>query len=275
MTALPLPLPSIQADADVQSRTALHEATVREYATSMREGAQFPPIIVFHEGETYWLADGFHRVAAARLAGRSEILAELRDGDKRAARIYAAAANAAHGLRRSNADKRRAVGLLLADPEWSKKSDREIARHCGVTHPFVAAVRRDASGNGYRLHPIGDLPCPQDTVPVFPTEGEIAHLVRHRYNFMPHFESVVELIAATLPKIGLRCPIVLFEGAILDGALRLEACRRAGVAPIFCEFIGEDPLAFCMSMNMRRGHLDESQRAMVGARVKILFEAEA
>jgi hypothetical protein len=36
-------------------------------------------------------------------------------------------ANAPHGLRRTNADKRRAVVRLLEDTEWSQWADREIA----------------------------------------------------------------------------------------------------------------------------------------------------
>lgn len=51
------------------------------------------------------------------------------------------AANADHGLRRSNEDKRKAVGLLLADAEWSKLSNAEIARLCNVSHTFVNNTR--------------------------------------------------------------------------------------------------------------------------------------
>ena len=36
----------------------------------------------------------------------------------------------AHGLRRSNADKRRAVLTLLNNEEWAKWSAREIAKAC-------------------------------------------------------------------------------------------------------------------------------------------------
>ncbi len=39
-------------------------------------------------------------------------------------------------------DKRNAVEQALGDPELSRWSDREIAKQCGVTHPFVAKVRR-------------------------------------------------------------------------------------------------------------------------------------
>lgn len=46
-----------------------------------------------------------------------------------------------HGLPRSNDDKRRAVSRLLDDPEWSKWSDREIARRCYVNHHLVSRLR--------------------------------------------------------------------------------------------------------------------------------------
>jgi hypothetical protein len=44
-------------------------------------------------------------------------------------------------LRRTNADKRKAVKTLLEDEEWSKWSDREIARQCEVSHPFVSKMK--------------------------------------------------------------------------------------------------------------------------------------
>ena len=50
-------------------------------------------------------------------------------------------ANHGHGLRRTNADKRRAVETLLRDQEWTKWSDREIARQCAVSNRFVSDVR--------------------------------------------------------------------------------------------------------------------------------------
>jgi hypothetical protein len=47
--------------------------------------------------------------------------------------LYSISSNAEHGLPRSNADKRKAVRLLLADAEWGQWSDRESARHCQVS----------------------------------------------------------------------------------------------------------------------------------------------
>ena len=53
--------------------------------------------------------------------------------------------NADHGKRRSNADKRRSVELLLKDQDWTSWSDREIAKQCAVSHPFVAEIRKGQS----------------------------------------------------------------------------------------------------------------------------------
>ena len=138
-------LSQIRTDGGTQPRAVIDDAVVQEYAEAMREGAKFPPVVVFNDGYDYWLADGFHRVAAAKVARFTEIDADEREGLRRDAVLYAMGANANHGVRRTNADKRRAVTTLLKDPEWAQWSDSEIARRCGVSQPFVGAIRRDAS----------------------------------------------------------------------------------------------------------------------------------
>ena len=49
--------------------------------------------------------------------------------------------------RRSNAAKRQDVLTLLHDPAWRQRSDREIARHCGVDHKSVAKWRKQLTGD--------------------------------------------------------------------------------------------------------------------------------
>lgn len=75
---------------------------------------------------------------------------------------------------------------------------------------------------------------------------------------------------------GLKCPVALFQNQIIDGRNRVAACRIAGVTPSFTVVSDiTSPATYVLSTNLRRRHLSESQRAMVGARVKPLFEAEA
>src|SRR6056297_19813 len=125
---------SIRMDGGTQARAGINDDTVADYAEQMEdETTVFPPIIVYHDGRDYWLADGFHRVEAWKRIGRLEVPADVRQGDRRSAILHSCAANSAHGLRRTNDDKRRAVTALLEDAEWSLWSDREIARHCRVS----------------------------------------------------------------------------------------------------------------------------------------------
>ena len=143
-----LPITAITADPDCQLRAACSSVTVHEYAEALTAGAAFPPVIVFSDGDSYWLGDGFHRFEAHQSAGLTEINAEIRTGDLRDAKLYAAGANADHGLRRTQADKRNAILALLADPEWRGWSDKEIARRTATSDKTVAKIRRELSGEG-------------------------------------------------------------------------------------------------------------------------------
>ena len=67
---------------------------------------------------------------------------------------------------------------------------------------------------------------------------------------------------------GLRESIWLHEGRIIDGRNRYRACLETGTAPTFREWEGNGSLvAFVISLNLHRRHLNESQRAMVAARL--------
>lgn len=66
------------------------------------DGVEFPSLTVFFDGSHYWLADGFHRFFAAKKHGLGAMSAEVYQGTRRDAVLYAAGANARHGLRRTN-----------------------------------------------------------------------------------------------------------------------------------------------------------------------------
>lgn len=138
-----LPLSKIRADHRAQPRENLITDVVQSYAEAMQDGATFPPLIVFYDGNDYWLADGFHRRAAADSIGVTEFRCEVRGGGLRDAILFSCQVNATHGSPRTAEDKRRAVMKLLEDDEWSHWSDREIARHVKVSHPTVAKLRAE------------------------------------------------------------------------------------------------------------------------------------
>jgi hypothetical protein len=73
------------------------------------------------------------------------------------------------------------------------------------------------------------------------------------------YESLKKDIAAG----GMQTPIVLHEGKILDGGNRFRACSELGVEPRFVDFIGEDPVAFVLSINLHRRHLQPGQHAAI------------
>lgn len=142
-----LSLDDITAHPDVQARAELNEEVIEEYAVSMRLGEKFPAVVVFFDGDAYWLSDGFHRYEAAKRAPVQLLDAQMRLGGKREAMLYSAGANATHGLRRTNADKRKAVVMLLKDEEWGQWNDAEIARRANVSPMTVGRLRAELISN--------------------------------------------------------------------------------------------------------------------------------
>lgn len=139
-TTVVIEISKIRLDGDTQPRCEIDTRTVDEYAEDILRGDDLPAIKVVHDGVHYWPWDGFHRLHAHRKAGKTTIKARVSDGTVQDARWWSLSVNRTHGLRRSIADKRRAVELALASQ--GDLSDRAIAEHCGVSHTFVARIRQ-------------------------------------------------------------------------------------------------------------------------------------
>lgn len=153
-----LPLGKVTLSPGAQARAVLDSAHVADLADDLDNGAEFPPVVVFHDGQTYWLASGWHRWHAHKRSGRSHIECDVRPGTLDDAALHAAASNAANGLRRSPSDKRRAVQLTHSvRPSWSVE---QIAAHCSVSAASVQAIVAFA-----------DLPDPEPVVP--PTAADL------------------------------------------------------------------------------------------------------
>ena len=75
------------------------------------------------------------------------------------------------------------------------------------------------------------------------------------------FASLSEDIKAN----GLRDPITVYEGMVLDGWHRFQVCAEIAIEPRFVQFTDGDPASFVLSKNLHRRHLSASQRAVAVA----------
>lgn len=139
MTMSIIPLKSIVFDAGTQIRVELDQHLVGEYAEAMTEGAHFPPIVLFHDGNRHYLADGFHRFMAAQRLKFADIDADVRPGTKDDALWFALGANKKNGKRLNSTDLQHAI--RLAFETWPDKSAHEIAAQVGCTQQWVSARR--------------------------------------------------------------------------------------------------------------------------------------
>jgi len=177
------PLEKFRLDGGTQARLKIDDDIVMEYAEAMQRGDTFPPVIAFDDGNSLWLADGFHRYHACKSLGKPAIATDRREGSQRDAILYSLGANASHGLRRSSADKRRAVEMMLKDSQWSQWANCDIARRCGVDEKTVRNIRNEYTSENPRyktsertyIHPKTGRPTQMNTAKITENNGDSAH----------------------------------------------------------------------------------------------------
>lgn len=98
------------------------------------------------------------------------------------------------------------------------------------------------------------------------------HPLSDLFPLMPAAE--MNELVADIKAHGLQSPIILYEGKILDGRHRYEACQIAETIPRFEQYKGNNPLTFVVSANVNRRHLTDSQRAMIGAKMVTMKQGE-
>ena len=133
-----LALDKLVTDARTQVRAEISEYIVGEYVDALGEGARFPPVVVFRGKGADVLADGFHRLRAYQQAGRSEIEADVYQGDRDDALWFALGANRAHGPRLSGEDKRRAIEIAYI----GLRRGREASSRLHVPSPSVMGSQK-------------------------------------------------------------------------------------------------------------------------------------
>ena len=137
----------------LQSRVRIDATTVQEYREDMQDGTEFPLPSLYtwevpegEEFERYYIGDGFHRIEAD---DREEIpaLVHIYDTEEKAkiaAEWRSILSNTEHGLRRTQADRRRAVKLALErQPELN---DNRLSKLLRVDAKTVARVRAEMEG---------------------------------------------------------------------------------------------------------------------------------
>ena len=87
-------------------------------------------------------------------------------------------------------------------------------------------------------------------------------------------------LVADIKANGIHDPIDIFQGRILDGRNRYNAAAAAGIEietrhiRYFREELYGDPLTYVLSKNLKRRHLNESQRGMVAANLASMRQGE-
>jgi len=76
-----------------------------------------------------------------------------------------------------------------------------------------------------------------------------------------------EQLVADIARQGQLVPIKVFQEKILDGRNRYRACERLNLDPQIEQWDGADPIAYVAAMNLHRRHLNDTQRAMIAARL--------
>ena len=124
-----------ELDLSLQTRAGTDAETIDNYAEAMADGAQFPEVTVFTDGAHYWLADGFHRVMAAKQNGRTVISADVRKGTEDDAVVFGGTANNKQGKRPTRADVQHFLQMVWERREaifGGTPTGGNLAEKCGV-----------------------------------------------------------------------------------------------------------------------------------------------
>ena len=89
-------------------------------------------------------------------------------------------------------------------------------------------------------------------------------------------ENIFAGLVRSIREDGLREPILVSRGEVVDGRHRYRACLEAGVEPEF-EYLPDDadPMPFVIARNILRRHLSASQLAVIAYRLTVLPTSDA
>jgi hypothetical protein len=85
----------------------------------------------------------------------------------------------------------------------------------------------------------------------------------------------LEELTQDIRQRGLIHPIITYQGQLLDGRNRWEACARLAIMPRTEEYKGDDPIGYVVSANIQRRHLTVSELGILGKEVEEMYLEEA
>ena len=137
------------ADLNLGSGTQVRTTdpkTVQHYAELLADGTALGPLKVYETPDAgLVLVDGWHRLEAHLMNKQDTVECVVEPGTLEEARYMALGSNK-HGRAFTNEEKRANALEMLRHAEWSKQSDRQIARHLGVSQPFVSKLKAELEG---------------------------------------------------------------------------------------------------------------------------------
>lgn len=234
-----VPIASVAFDAGTQVRAAINEDVVADYAERMSDGVEFPPVVLFHDGNGYYMADGFHRGLARKRIGFLDVVAVVHPGTKTDALWYALGANRTNGAQMTPADKKHAI--LLALQAWPDKSQNQIADQIGCSQQHVQQVRAQVTttcnlpprvtGKDGKSYPATRPP--RRPVPVEPSESKP----------MSTYEARKAAAIEDAPPNALRKLPRKADQVVMVNAINALQGIVAGLSRVDLDALADDPLA--------------------------------
>jgi hypothetical protein len=157
----PLALHTLTMSSLTQPRVQLRQDVIDDYAGKMHKERgrtgwvinpmtkkRWEPIVVFTDGDSFWLADGYHRVKAAQKRGLQLFQAKFRKGTKFDAFKFSLSVNENHGLKRSKGDQAHIARKALLDPHLRRLSSRELGDLTLMSHTYILKIKKQMIADG-------------------------------------------------------------------------------------------------------------------------------
>jgi len=94
-------------------------------------------------------------------------------------------------------------------------------------------------------------------------------------NIFPMEPETIDGLAEDIKENGQLESIKLYYDKIIDGRRRFTACKKIGVKPMMEQINTDDPIAYVVSLNLKRRQLTPSQKSIVAARVREIYDEQA